>query len=150
VHGAPDGTGCGILGAWRGFGNPRFDGPVRRVEIAGVDSDDLDRRRAADRRTGPDRRTGHDRRAPEPPAEDSPLRYVGPERRAGTDRRRDRDRRSGLDRRDSRSPRDQISRALDLVAYVAESSDLADEDRRALDGAILRLRFALSHLDREE
>jgi len=115
-----------------------------------VDSDDLERRRAADRRTGRDRRTGHDRRAPEAPPEDSPLRYIGPERRSGTDRRHEQDRRSGLDRRDSRSPRDQISRALDLVAYVAESSDLADEDRRALDGAILRLRFALSHLDQPE
>lgn len=144
------GTGCGILGAGRGFGNPRFDGPAPSVEIAGVDSDDLERRRAADRRTGRDRRTGPDRRAAEPQPEDSPLRYVGPERRSGTDRRHEQDRRSGLDRRDSRSPRDQISRALDLVAYVAESSDLADEDRRALDGAILRLRFALSHLDQPE
>lgn len=111
-----------------------------------METDDLDRR-DADRRTGPDRRTGHDRRAAEPSLDDA-LRYVGPERRSGTDRRQKRDRRSGRDRRDDGSPREQIARALDLVAYVAESSDLAEEERRALDSAILRLRFALARLER--
>jgi hypothetical protein len=113
----------------------------------GVDSDDLDRRHAPDRRTGHDRRSGTDRRGAEPRPEDAPLLYVGPDRRSGSDRRQQRDRRGGTDRRATGSPREQISRALDLVAYVAESSDLPDEDRRALDGAILRLRFALARLD---
>ena len=112
-----------------------------------MDPDDPDRRRA-DRRAGRDRRTGQDRRAP-PASEDAPLVYVGPERRSGVDRRQQRDRRGGLDRRDAGSPQDQISRALDLVAFVAESSDLPDEERRALDSAILRLRFALAHLGRQ-
>jgi hypothetical protein len=114
-----------------------------------VDSDDLDRRHASDRRTGQDRRSGTDRRSAERAPEDSPLFYVHGERRSGTDRRESRDRRTGADRRGAQSPRDQISRALDLVAYVAESSDLPDEERRALDGAIMRLRFALAHLDRK-
>jgi len=142
--------GCGILGAGRGFGNRRFDAPGRSAEIGGVDSDDLDRRHADDRRTGRDRRTGADRRTAEPQPEDSPLLYVHGERRSGADRRQSRDRRSGVDRRATQSPRDQISHALDLVAYVAESSDLPDEERRALDGAIMRLRFALAHLERPE
>lgn len=112
-----------------------------------MDSDDRDRRHPPDRRAGHDRRAGTDRRGAEPGPEDAPLLYVGPERRSGTDRRQQRDRRSGIDRRATGSPREQISRALDLVAYVAESSDLPEEDRRALDGAILRLRFALARLD---
>jgi hypothetical protein len=123
----------------------RFDERPYSVEIQAVESDDLDRR-GADRRSGHDRRVGPDRRKAVP--DDNALQYVGPERRSGKDRRQYRDRRSGLDRRDEGSPREQIVRALDLVAYVAESSDLAEEERRALDSAILRLRFALARLER--
>lgn len=115
-----------------------------------MESDDLDRRHATDRRASHDRRTGVDRRAAEPRPEDSPLLYVHGERRSGADRRQNRDRRTGFDRRAAQSPREQISHALDLVAHVAESSDLADEERRALDGAIMRLRFALAHLEHTE
>lgn len=112
-----------------------------------MDSDHSERRQQWDRRTGADRRSGVDRRSPDDP--DAPLRYVGPERRSGTDRRRSNDRRSGQDRRANQTPQDQIHRALDLVAYVAESTDLPDAERRALDSAILRLRFALDRLTRD-
>jgi hypothetical protein len=125
-----------------------FDAGGRRPEIVTVDSDAPDRRRCADRRGNRDRRTGTDRRAPHPPGDGAPFAYSGPERRLGVDRRGNRERRSGTDRRAAPSPREQIGRALDLVAYVAETSDLPDEERRALDGAILRMRFALAHLDR--
>ena len=111
-------------------------------------SDDRDRRHGDDRRAGGDRRTGHDRRAPA--SEDSGLQYVGPERRSGKDRRHQGDRRTGFDRRAAGTPREQVSRALDLVAYVAESAELPDEERRALDSALLRLRFALSRLEHQE
>lgn len=106
----------------------------------------MDRRRRADRRTGHDRRSGAERRSPESQPEDSPFLYVHGERRSGHDRREGGDRRSGLDRRGPETPQDQIRRALDLVAFVAESTDLPDDERRALDSAIMRLRFALDRL----
>jgi hypothetical protein len=112
-----------------------------------MSGDEIDRRRGQDRRGGHDRRTGTDRRAAEPRPEDAPLRYVDGERRSGGDRRQGRDRRSGLDRRAPETPREQISRALDLVAYVAESTELTDAERRALDTAIMRLRFTLARLE---
>lgn len=111
--------------------------------------DTTDRRHVTDRRTGHDRRTGSDRRTRDTHPPDSPFQYHG-ERRSGVDRRRGTDRRSGLDRRGPEAPRDQISRVLDLVAYVAESTDLTDEERAALDSAIMRLRFALANLARSE
>lgn len=106
----------------------------------------MDRRRRADRRTGHDRRSGAERRSPESQPEDSPFLYVHGERRSGHDRREGGDRRSGLDRRAPETPQDQIRRALDLVAFVAESTELPDDERRALDSAIMRLRFALDRL----
>ena len=115
-----------------------------------MDSEDIDRRHRSDRRRGLDRRSGTDRRSSEAQPEDSPFLYVHGERRSGTDRREGGDRRSGLDRRGPETPQDQISRALDLVAYVAESTELPDEERRALDSAIMRLRFALDRLTRRD
>lgn len=111
-----------------------------------MDSDQIDRRHRTDRRTGPDRRSGTDRRSPDARPEDSPFLYIHGERRSGHDRREGSDRRSGLDRRAPETPQDQIRRALDLVAFVAESTELTDEERRALDSAIMRLRFALDRL----
>ncbi len=124
----------------------RFDGAPLGAQLSGVDIDDSDRRHQTDRRGGPDRRTGLERRSRDPSPEDSPLLFVHGERRSGEDRRTGTDRRSGMDRRLEQTPREQISRALDLVAYVAESTDLMDEERRALDSAIMRLRFALGRL----
>jgi len=74
------------------------------------------------------------------------------ERRAGGDRRQVSDRRSAVERRLSlHSAVDQIHGALKLLTLVAESkaSTLSEEQRRELEGAMLRLRFALERLEEE-
>ena len=72
------------------------------------------------------------------------------ERRNGADRRQQSDRRSAAERRLSvHSAVDQIHGALKLLTLVAESeaATLSDEQRRGLEGAMLRLRFALERLE---
>lgn len=76
-------------------------------------------------------------------------------RRRGGDRRTkdvpvEMERRSGLDRRmlvESASA--QIHAALELLTQMAESGSLRDENRRLLDTALLRLRFALERMEPE-
>ncbi len=88
---------------------------------------ELDRRRVADRRT-----SGDQRAAPVP---------------VPTERRKS-ERRAGVERRLAmQSASFQLRAALDLLARVAESSKLSDDDRRALDTAMLRLRFAVERME---
>ncbi|OLC01868.1 MAG: hypothetical protein AUH46_07485 [Gemmatimonadetes bacterium 13_1_40CM_70_15] len=88
---------------------------------------DPDRRLEAERRLLPDR-----------------------QRRGGADRRQVGERRSAIERRLSlQSAVDQIHGALKLLTQVAESeaTTLSEEQRRELEGAMLRLRFALERLE---
>ena len=76
-------------------------------------------------------------------------------RRRGADRRVKQvpveiERRSGLDRRmlvESASA--QIHSALELLTQMADSGSLRDDNRRLLDTALLRLRFALERMEPE-
>jgi hypothetical protein len=91
-----------------------------------------ERRRSRDRRTLLDRRSGapHLERAP-----------------AG-ERRINGDRRSGAERRASLlSVEDQIRDAVRLLTQVVERGKIPDEERRSLEGAVVRLRFALDRLE---
>ena len=45
------------------------------------------------------------------------------------------------------SAEDQITGALKLLTKVADSATLSEEERREVEGAMLRLRFALERLD---
>jgi hypothetical protein len=90
----------------------------------------MERTRAEDRRLASDRRLIQDRRVGDAPIE--------------LDARQLRDRRSGAERRlriDSASG--QVHVALGLLTRAAESGALGDDERRLLDSAMLRLRFAL-------
>ena len=70
------------------------------------------------------------------------------ERRAGGERRRLGDRRSETERRLSvHSAEDQITSALKLLTKVAESAALSENEQREIEGAMLRLRFALERLE---
>jgi hypothetical protein len=76
------------------------------------------------------------------------------ERRAGTgrhpagERRINGDRRSGIERRLAiLSAEDQIREALRLLTRVIEAGTAGESERRSLDGAMLRLRFALDRLE---
>ena len=66
---------------------------------------------------------------------------VHSERRSGVDRRGSPERRVPL-----QTPADHVQWAIDLVARVAESGEMGDAELRALDAAIVRLRFALDRL----
>jgi hypothetical protein len=91
-----------------------------------------ERRRPHDRRTILDRRSGV-----------SQL-----ERSPGGERRINGDRRSGAERRASLlSVEDQIRDALRLLTQVVERGKIPDEERRSLEGAVVRLRFALDRLE---
>ena len=91
-----------------------------------------DRRRLNDRRTILDRRSGAQRAGHQPAVE----------RRIGGDRR------SGQERRLSiLSAEDQIDEALRLLTGVVETGSLPDEERRSLEAAMVRLRFALDRLE---
>lgn len=92
----------------------------------------------SERRRLSDRRTILDRRSAAPQPEQQP----GIERRIGGDRR------SGAERRLSiLSAEDQIGEALRLLTYVVETGSLPDEERRSLEAAMVRLRFALDRLE---
>lgn len=91
-----------------------------------------ERRRVADRRTILERRSGAARPAQQP----------------AVDRRLPGDRRSGHERRLSiLSAEDQIDEALRLLTRVVETGSLPDEERRSLEAAMVRLRFALDRLE---
>ena len=70
-------------------------------------------------------------------------------RRRGPERRTksipvDVERRSGIDRREPNE--EQIQTVIDMLAQVAETARIGDEDRRTLDQAIMRLRFVAERL----
>jgi len=101
---------------------------------------DSEPRGPADRRLLIDRRAGVDRRDGVPPAQVVERRLSGERRVLG-------DRRTGVERRLSiQSAEDQIRGALKLLTQVAESGTLAEVERRELDAAMLRLRFAAERL----
>jgi hypothetical protein len=92
--------------------------------------DDGDRRLILDRRLPTDRRSG-----------EVPLSPSAFERRLGGDRR------ASLERRLSvQSAEGQIHGALRLLTILAEGQGLGDSQRRNLEAAMLRLRFALERL----
>jgi hypothetical protein len=97
---------------------------------------DLERRGPEERRAG-DRRSGAERHGAA-----GALALVHGERRSGSERR------SGRERRVPQTPAEHVRRAIDLVARVAEAGDLGEEELRALDSAIVRLRFAVTRLER--
>jgi hypothetical protein len=55
------------------------------------------------------------------------------------------ERRSGVDRR-LESVEDQLQTVIEMLADVADSGAIGDEDRRVLDTAIMRLRFATERM----
>lgn len=94
-----------------------------------------------DRRIMLDRRAGVDRREPATP----PGQIV--ERRLSGERRLVGERRAGVERRLSiQSAEDQIRGALKLLTQVAETGVLTEVERRELEAAMLRLRFAAERL----
>jgi len=76
-------------------------------------------------------------------------------RRRGEDRRVKNvpvevERRSGIDRRMVlESASSQIHAVLELLTQIADSGSLRDDNRRLLDTALLRLRFALERMEPE-
>ena len=97
-----------------------------------------ERRERAERR-GRERRSGKERRTKSIP--------VQTERRSGTERRRG-ERRAGIDRRLTlQSGTAQMQAVLGILLQLAQSRSLNDEDRRLLDTAVLRLRFAAETMD---
>jgi hypothetical protein len=60
------------------------------------------------------------------------------------------ERRSGVDRRMVlESASSQIHAVLELLTQIADSGSLRDDNRRLLDTALLRLRFALERMEPE-
>lgn len=85
-----------------------------------------------DRRDVEERRTGGDQRAARVPV---PIERRKSERRTGVERRLA-----------MQSAAFQLRTALDLLERVAQSGSLRDDDRRMLDTAMLRLRFAVERM----
>lgn len=99
------------------------------------------RDRGPDRRARLERRSGGERRSERKP--------VAVERRKGGDRRRT-ERRKGIDRRLAvQSGAQQMQTAMGLLMQLAQSKSLSDEDRRLLDTAMLRLRFATERMEED-
>ena len=82
------------------------------------------------------------------------------DRRSGADKRveevavaverRTSDRRQGIERRLAlQSAAGQLQIAIDLLMQLTDSASLTDDERRWLDTAMLRLRFALERMERE-
>jgi hypothetical protein len=88
-----------------------------------------ERRRPQGRRNPSDRRNGAARSERTPQGE----RRLNGERRSGAERRL--------------SAEDQIRESLRLLTRVIESDATHDEERRSLEGALVRLRFALDRLE---
>jgi len=95
------------------------------------------------RMTAPnERRRPHDRRALDRRSGALRAEHATHERRINGDRR------SGTERRLSvLSAEDQIHEALRLLTRVVESDATSDEERRSLEAAMVRLRFALDRLE---
>jgi hypothetical protein len=76
-------------------------------------------------------------------------------RRRGADRRVKNvpvavDRRTGIDRRmEMESATAQMHAVLELLTQMADSGSLRDDNRRLLDTAMLRLRFAIERMEPE-
>ena len=102
-----------------------------------------DRRESTDRRLLIDRRSGVDRRQHNAGGIPFGERRID-DRRAGAERRAFRERRLEL-----QSAGDQIRGALKLMTLAIESGTIAERDRRTLDAAMLRLRFALERIEAE-
>lgn len=99
------------------------------------------RERGPDRRARLERRSGQERR--------TARKAVAVERRKGGDRRRT-ERRKGIDRRLAlQSSAQQLQTALAILSQLGDSKALRDEDRRLLDSAMLRLRFATERMNDE-
>ena len=99
------------------------------------------RERGPDRRARIERRSGQERRVERKP--------VTVERRKGGDRRRS-ERRKGVERRLAlQSGAQQLQTALAILSQLADSKSLRDDDRRLLDSAMLRLRFATERMNEE-
>ena len=82
-----------------------------------------------------DRRSGEDKRLEHVPVT--------------VDRRRS-DRRQGIERRLAlQSAAGQLQTAMGLLLQVADSASLTDDERRLLETAMLRLRFAVERLSSE-
>jgi hypothetical protein len=90
---------------------------------------------AQDRRLEPERRSSRDRRVDDVSV---PIDRRTRERRAGPDRRLELDSATG-----------QLHAALGLLTRAVEAGTLSDDERRLLDSAMLRLRFALDTLETE-
>lgn len=102
-----------------------------------------DRRDSSERRLLFDRRSGVDRR------ERDPYDAVSDDRRRD-DRRGGPERRAFLERRLAlQSAGDQIRGALKLMTAAIEAGSIPEKQRRDLDAAMLRLRFALERVDTE-
>ncbi len=101
------------------------------------------RRQLAERRELADRRTGVEHRLVE---RRQTVKVVDLERRLGVDRRQGPERR-GTERRGQETVAEHIRNALQLMTNVAVYGALDDEDRRDLDAAMFRLRFALDKLE---
>jgi hypothetical protein len=91
-----------------------------------------ERRRSAERRALLERRLSIEREQQRPDDE----RRVNGDRRAGQERRL-----AVL------SAEDQIHEALRLLTRVIDAGKTAESERRSLEGAMLRLRFALDRLE---
>jgi len=103
-----------------------------------------DRRESAERRLLLDRRSGVDRRQQGAPH------ALQDERRATDNRRLGGERRAFLERRLSlQSAGDQIRGALKLITAAIESGSVPEKQRRSLEAAMLRLRFALERIESE-
>jgi len=103
-----------------------------------------DRRESSERRLLFDRRSGVDRRQNDAGGIPGGERRKFDDRRAGAERRAFRERRLSL-----QSASDQIRGALKLMTLAIESGSVNERDRRTLDAAMLRLRFALERLEDE-
>lgn len=103
-----------------------------------------DRRESAERRLLLDRRSGVDRRELRAPEAAEGERRIAENRRAGGERRAYLERRLSL-----QSAGDQIRGALKLITTAIESGSVAEKQRRNLEAAMLRLRFALERIESE-
>lgn len=92
-----------------------------------------------ERRETPERRLSLDRRLGE--RRSGTASSVAADRRSGGDRRAQLERRMAL-----QSAEAQIHGALKLLTTLAEDAKIGDHERRGLEAAMLRLRFALERM----
>ena len=106
-----------------------------------------ERRMSLERRSGSERREGERRLVLEPVDRD---RRVTDERRAKEERRSGHDRRSGPRVVQQETAGEHLRNALQLLGHVAEVGTLDEATQRVLDAALLRVRFALDRVERNE